>query len=208
MATSAETIRGATASLAFLALAALLLLLTACNPGRGRASDDDDDDAGDDDAGDDDSAAGDDDTGDDDTGDDDAGDDDAGDDDAGDDDAGDDDGGDPSGPVIGEIRLCETTIVSAAYAFIEVDVTDADGDLDAPITYFLMIDSGAAQIFSFDADLGADGLLSHLERIDNTTLPRGTTHDFSFRILDEQGNASEWVTQGWAVPVDEFGDPC
>jgi hypothetical protein len=113
----------------------------------------------------------------------------------------------PEAPVIENVSACQIEIVGTWYARFEVSVFDPSGDLVDP-TYTVRIDTAAEQQFSVPGDMGNGGVILHQIAIGPGTLPRGTTHDFTFRVADAEAHASEPFVLTWTVPEDEDSDGC
>ncbi len=166
-----------------LLLSLLCLLLVACTTRRVQEDDDDDDSAQDDD----DSAQDDDDSTP--TDDDDA-------------------TGSALSPEIIEITVCQQTVVLGSYARFAVEVSDAQEDMHAPVTYRVQIDTAANTTFDWDEELGGHGVIDHTVQLLQGNLVRGSEHNFTFTVIDDEGNASTPVSLTWTIPLDANAEPC
>jgi len=140
------------------------------------------------------------------------------DDDSGDDDdaTGDDDDSTPAGnsPVIVNIGACETQLIGNPYIQFDIEVSDPNGDLLAPVRYFQVWrnidngDSGPLTQFQVEEDMGNGGTITHLLRIGQDGISRNRQYEFDFYILDAVANQSNTVVVPYFVWPDAGQDPC
>ena len=184
-----------------LVLLAAILLLIGC-PRRGDdddASEDDDDSAT---ADDDDSSAPDDD---------DATADDDDDDDAT---ADDDDASSGTAPTIDSVNVCETQLIGTSYLRFDIQVSDPDGNLLAPVRYFLTFENAETGAtypltqFTVTEDMESGGTISHLLEIGVDGLERGVGYEFSWYVLDTDAQSSNTWIEGYFVNAISGNDPC
>ena len=181
-----------------LVLLVAVLFLVAC-PRRG---DDDDDDST---ANDDDSASTDDD---DSVDDDDA----TGDDD--DNTADDDDASTNTAPVIDDVDVCETQLIGTSYLRFDIAISDPDGDLFAPVRYFLAFENAETGAlfpltgFTVTEDMQSGGTISHLLEVGVDGLDRGVGYEFSWYVLDTATQSSNTWVEGYFVNSGVGNDPC
>ncbi|MCO4770101.1 MAG: hypothetical protein KDA24_08740 [Deltaproteobacteria bacterium] len=181
---------------------ALLMLLLVFSTGCSVRGDDDDDASDDDDddsavADDDDSASDDDDA-------------------ANDDDAADDDDatGSATAPVVENVDVCDTQIVGTEYLRFSIEISDPDGDLLAPIRYYLQYDNvetgGASPLLNFtvEQDMFSGGTITHLLRVGEDGIDRGVGYEFSWYVLDAAAQPSNTYVEGYFINSVAGNDDC
>lgn len=122
----------------------------------------------------------------------------------------DDDDGTPATalPVIVNLEVCQQAVLLGAFGRFEIEVTDAQGDLSAPVAYRVRIDTAATVPFQWDEDLGGHGWIDHTVQLLQGNLTRGSQHTFTFEVLDDAGNVSAPVEVTWTIPLDPDAEPC
>jgi len=112
------------------------------------------------------------------------------------------------------IGACETQLIGNPYIQFDIEVSDPNGDLLAPVRYFQVWrnidngDSGPLTQFQVDEDMGNGGTITHLLRIGQDGISRNRQYEFDFYILDAVANQSNTVVVPYFVWPDAGQDPC
>jgi hypothetical protein len=114
----------------------------------------------------------------------------------------------PQSPTIDSVEVCQSTTLLGSFGLFEIEVSDAQDNLLAPLTYRVQVDAGSNVGFTWDFELGGHGWIDHSQAIGTAPLLRGTEHTWSFTVLDSTGNLSDPWEYVWTVPNDDQAEAC